>query len=110
MSLKSGVKMSEKRFTYTNGDIKDNESKGDTNLLYKLNSDEGRLELVEFMNAREQMITSLNDEIKRLWDLIEEHATDSSNLKRELRKQTRISNSYKEMTQLLMELIGEIEK
>ena len=98
------------RFTYTNGDIKDNQCKGDTNLLYKLNSDEGRLELVEFMNDREQMITALNDDIAKLQDALEDWATRYRNTQKQLRKQERISNSYKEMTQLLMELIGEIEK
>ena len=98
------------RFTYTNGDIKDNKSKGDTNLLYKLNSDEGRLELVEFMNDREKMIVALNDDIARLHTAIDEYANDIRNLHNRLRKQQRITNSYKEMTQLLMELIGEIEK
>lgn len=98
------------RFTYSNGNIKDNQSKGDTNLSYQLNSDEGRIELVEFMNDREKMIESLNDDIARLHNAIDEYAVDIRNLHNRLRKQERISNSYKEMTQLLMELIGEIEK
>ena len=97
------------RFTYTNGNIKDNQCKGDTNLLYKLNSDEGRLELVEFMNDREKMIVELNDDIAKLQDDLEEWTTGYRNSQKQLRKQERISNSYKEMVHLLMELIGEIE-
>ena len=98
------------RFSYKNGDIKDNQCKGDTNLLYRLNSDEGRIELVKFMNAREDVITDCNAEINRLIEVLGERHTDLRNLNNRLRKQERISNSYKEMTQLLMELIGEIEK
>jgi peptidoglycan hydrolase CwlO-like protein len=56
------------------------------------------------------MIESLNDDIERLHTAIDEYANDIRNLHNRLRKQARITNSYKEMTQILMELIGEIEK
>ena len=102
--------MSEKRFTMSNGRVQDHESNGDVALSYNLNNDDGRLELVEFLNDREKMIESLNDDIARLHNAIDEYAVDIRNLHNRLRKQERISNSYKEMTQLLMELIGEIEK
>ena len=98
------------RFTYKNGRITDNESKGDVNLSYNLNTDDGRKELCVFLNDRESMIESLNDDIERLHTAIDEYATDVRNLHNRLRKQARITNSYKEMTQILMELIGEIEK
>lgn len=98
------------RFTYKNGRITDEESKGDINLSYNLNTDDGRKELCVFLNDREEMIKSLNDDITRLHNAIDEYANDLRNLHNQLRKQVRISNSYKEMTQLLMELIGEIEK
>ena len=102
--------MSEKRFTHKNGRITDNESKGDTPTSYNLNTDDGRLELLQFLNDREDVITDCNAEINRLIEVIEETHTDLRNLNNRLRKQERIANSYKEMTQLLMELIGEIEK
>ena len=98
------------RFTYKNGRITDNENKGDVNLSYNLNTDDGRKELCVFLNDREKMIESLNDDIERLHTAIDEYGTDVRNLHKRLRKQMRITNSYKEMTQLLMELIGEIEK
>lgn len=102
--------MSEKRFTYKNGRITDNEGEGDINTSYNLNTDDGRKELCVFLNDREKMIESLNDDIERLHTAIDEYANDIRNLHNRLRKQQRITNSYKEMTQLLMELIGEIEK
>lgn len=102
--------MSEKRFTYKNGRITDEESKGDINISYNLNTDDGRKELCVFLNDREKMIESLNDDIARLHTAIDEYGIDLRNLHNQLRKQMRISNSYKEMTQLLMELIGEIEQ
>ena len=98
------------RFTYKNGRITDEESKGDINISYNLNTDDGRKELCVFLNDREEMIKSLNDDITRLHNAIDEYANDLRNLHNQLRKQERISNSYKEMTQLLMELIGEIEQ
>ena len=98
------------RFTYKNGRVTDEESKGDINISYNLNTDDGRKELCVFLNDREKMIESLNDDITRLHTAIDEYAVDIRNLHNQLRKQERISNSYKEMTQLLMELIGEIEK
>ena len=98
------------RFTYKNGRITDNESKGDVNLSYNLNTDDGRKELCVFLNDREEMIRSLNDDIERLHTAIDEYGTDSRNLHNRLRKQVRITNSYKEMTQILMELVGVIEK
>ena len=101
--------MMSERFTYTNGNIKDNQCKGDTNLLYKLNSDEGRLELVEFMNDREKMIVALNDDIAKLQEELEDGITRYRNSQKQLRKQERLTLLYKEMVQLMMELIGEIE-
>lgn len=99
-----------KRFTYANGRITDNESKGDINLSYNLNTDDGRKELCVFLNDREEMIKSLNDDIERLHTAIDEYGIDLRNLHNQLRKQVRISNSYKEISQILMELIGEIEQ
>lgn len=98
------------RFTYANGRVTDTKSKGDINLSYNLNTDDGRKELCIFLNDREKMIESLNDDITRLHTAIDEYGTDVRNLHNRLRKQMRITNSYKEMTQILMELIGEIEK
>ena len=98
------------RFTHKNGRITDNESKGDTPISYNLNTDDGRLQLLQFLNDREDIITDCNAEINRLIEVLGERHTDLRNLNNRLRKQMRITNSYKEMTQILMELIGEIEK
>ena len=102
--------MMSERFTHKNGRITDEESKGDTPISYNLNTDDGRLELLQFLNDRETMINDLNNEIDRQYETIDEYSNDILKMHQRLRKQTRITNSYKEMTQLLMELIGEIEK
>lgn len=77
------------RFEYKNGNIKDTDSR-DNPSEYALNSDEGRKELVEFMNAREDMIVGLNLEIDRLQDVIENLHTDLRNLGLNKRKQAEI--------------------
>ena len=102
--------MSEKRFTHKNGKIIDNKSKGDTNHFYNLNIDEGRLDLMDFMNAREDMIDDLNDDISRLSKLIDEQDKVSRKLRERLRKRERICDRYKEITHIFMEMIDEIER
>ena len=94
------------RFEYKKGNIKDTDSR-DNPSEYALNSDESRIELVEFMNAREDMIVSLNLEIDRLQGVIDDLHTDLRNLglnKRRLeqiiRIQSEIIDSYKELADM----------
>lgn len=97
------------RFTHKNGRIYDNGSMGDVNISYNLNADNGRLEILDFLNAREDVINDCNEEIKRLQEVIDDLHIETRNLHNTLRKQERISNNYKEIVQVLMETIGEIE-
>lgn len=94
------------RFEYKNGVIQDRNPM-DNPSKYALNSDEERLKLVEFMNAREGMIGDLNQEIDRLQDVIDNLHTDLRNLglnKRRseqiIRIQSEIIDSYKELADM----------
>ena len=97
-----------KRFELDGKRLKDNEAR-DTLKLYELDRDIDREHLVDFMNARENMITDLNNEIGRLQEVLEESHIEYKNISNKLRKQERVTSLYKEMVQLMMELIGEIE-
>ena len=97
------------RFTYSNGRVKDTIAQDDLPNEYNLNNDEGRLNFIEFMNERETTIQELNQEITRLHNVIDDYGADLKNLHGKLRKQNRITNNYKEISQILMETIGEIE-
>lgn len=89
--------MGDNRFTYKNGTIYDNESKGDIPLSYNLNADEGRSDILDFMNDRECMIDELNDEIERLHDVIDEHDEEFRNYAHRIRKLDRIILLQKEL-------------
>ena len=97
--------MSEKRFTLTDlHEVKDNGKIMTVDeVINMLNEQQATI------NDKEKMVKSLNDDIKRLHTAIDEYGIDIKNLHNRLRKQERISNTYNEITQLLIELIGEIE-
>ena len=98
--------MGDNRFTYKNGTIYDNESKGDIESSYDLNSDEGRSELLDFLNDREMMIDDLNDEIDRLQEVIDGHSVEFRNFAHNKRKSDRIIFLQKE----LIDTYGELSK
>lgn len=97
-----------KRFELDGKQLKDNEAK-DTLKLYELNREIDREHLVDFINSREDMIINLNNEITRLHEVLDESHIEYRNISNKLRKQERVTLLYKEMVQLMMELIGEIE-
>ena len=106
--IRGSVMMSE-RFTYSNGRVNDTRAQDDLPNEYNLNNDEGRKQFIQFCNDREKMIDDLNNEITRLHKVIDDYGVDIKNLHGKLRKQNRITNNYKEISQILMETIGEIE-
>ena len=92
--------MGDNRFTYKNGTIYDNESKGDIPSSYNLNADEGRSDILDFMNDRECMINELNDEIERLHDVIDRNSEESRNKNHKIRKMDRIILLQKELIEI----------
>lgn len=92
--------MGDKRFTYKNGTIYDNESKGDIPSSYNLNADEGRSDILDFMNDRECMINELNDEIERLHDVIDRNSEEFRNKTHKIRKMDRIILLQKELIEI----------
>jgi hypothetical protein len=92
--------MGDNRFTYKNGTIYDNESKGDVHLSYDLNADEGRSDILDFMNDREYMINELNDEIERLHDVIDRNNEEFRNKTHKIRKMDRIIILQKELIEI----------
>ena len=98
--------MSEKRFSYKNGIIYDNKRKEDIKPSYNLNNDEGRLELLDFLNDREMMIDDLNNEIDRLQEVLDEYSVEFRNFANNKRKNDRIILLQKE----LIDTYGELSK
>ena len=92
--------MGDNRFTYKNGTIYDNESKGDVPSSYNLNADEGRSDILYFMNDRECMINELNGEIERLHDVIDRNGEEFRNNTHKIRKMDRIILLQKELIEI----------
>ena len=61
------------------------------------------------LRDKDKQINELNNEIKRLQEDLDESHIEYKNISNKLRKQERVTLLYKEMVQLMMELIGEIE-
>lgn len=96
--------MEDNRFNYKNGIIYDNKSKGDVPLSYNLNSDDGRSDLLDFMNDRESMIKQLNEEIERLQDTIDGYDEEFRNYAHKKRKLDRVVMLQKELIETYSEL------